>query len=113
MSVDHEPIDLIFDALGHPIRRKIVTHLATTGASSITDLAAPFDVSMMAISKHVKVLRDALVLTVQRDGRTSWCSVNFEALRFAREWLDYNERMARQLELSEQAADSAVKGGLT
>lgn len=98
---------MIFDALGHPIRRKIVEHLATSGASSITDLAAPFDVSIMAISKHVKVLREAMVVTVERDGRTSWCSVNFEALRFARQWLDFNERVSRQLELGALAGTVA------
>ena len=95
--LDSEPIDRIFDALGHPIRRKIVAHLASSGQASITDLAAPFDVSLMAISKHVKVLREAAVLTVEREGRTRWCSVNFEALRFAREWLDHNERVSREL----------------
>jgi DNA-binding transcriptional ArsR family regulator len=74
-----------------------VAHLASSGQASITDLAAPFDVSLMAISKHVKVLREAAVLTVEHDGRTRWCSVNFEALRFAREWLDHNERVSREL----------------
>jgi DNA-binding transcriptional ArsR family regulator len=78
-----------------------VAHLASTGQASITDVAAPFDVSLMAISKHVKVLREAMVVTVEREGRTNWCSVNFEALRFAREWLEFNERLSRELELSE------------
>ena len=84
-------------------------HLAASGASSITDLAAPFDVSIMAISKHVRVLREAMVITVERDGRTHWCTVNFEVLRFAREWLDHHERVSREVELFELAATAAGK----
>ena len=98
-----EPIDLLFSALGHPIRRKIVAHLAGYGATSISDLAEPFDVSLMAISKHVKVLSESGVIVIEKEGRTHWCTLNFEVLRQARDWLDYQYTVAsgkqEQLEL--------------
>ena len=89
-----EPIDRIFSAIGHPIRRKIVAFLAASGASSITDLAAPFDVSLMAISKHVRVLTEAGVIQVEKEGRTHWCTLNPEIMRQAGDWLDYQQSVA-------------------
>ena len=92
-----EPIDRVLAALGHPIRRRIVMRLATGGEASITDLAAPFDVSLMAISKHVKVLRAAGVVEVQREGRTHWCRANYQTLQYARDWLDHHGLAAARM----------------
>ena len=89
-----EPIDQIFAALGHPIRRQIVAQLAATGDTCITDLAAPFDVSMMAISKHVRILSEAGLLVVEKEGRMHWCRANPEALRLAKEWIVIHHRAA-------------------
>jgi DNA-binding transcriptional ArsR family regulator len=98
-----EPVDLLFAALAHPIRRKIVEHLAGYGPTSVSDLAEPFAVSLMAISKHVKVLSESGVILVEKEGRVNWCSLNFETLRQARDWLDYQYSVAsgkqEQLEL--------------
>ena len=96
-SIHVEPIDRIFAALGHPIRRRIMALLASAGERSITDLAAPFDVSLMTISKHVKVLREAGVLDVERAGRTRWCRVNFATLRYARDWLDHQREVSERI----------------
>jgi len=85
-----EPIDRILAALAHPIRRRIVMRLASGGEASITDLAAPFGVSLMAISKHLKVLRASGVVIVEREGRTHWCRLNHQALKNARDWLDHH-----------------------
>ena len=98
MSHEHEPIDLIFAACGHPIRRKIISILAASGQSSVTDLAAPFDVTLMAISKHVRVLTEAGVIKVEKQGRTHWCSLNPETVKQARDWLDYHHALAVGLE---------------
>ncbi|MGH7469187.1 MAG: ArsR/SmtB family transcription factor [Longimicrobiales bacterium] len=95
--ISAEPIDRIFSALGHPIRRRIVVHLATAGESTISDLAAPFAVSLMTISKHVRVLRAAGVLDVEKAGRIRWCRVNFATLRYAWDWLDHNREVAERL----------------
>ena len=94
MSADAEPIDQLFAALGHPTRRKIVAHLAGYGPTSISELAEPFDVSLMAISKHVKVLSESGVINVEKEGRVHWCSLNFETLKQARDWLDYQYTVA-------------------
>lgn len=93
----HEPIDQIMAALGHPIRRRIVMRLASGGEASIGDLAVPFEVTLMAISKHVKVLREAGVVDVDKEGRTHWCRVNFQALQDARDWLDHHGMVGAQL----------------
>jgi DNA-binding transcriptional ArsR family regulator len=97
-----EPIDLIFAALGHPIRRKIVAHLANSGDASVGDLAAPFEVTLMAVSKHIRVLTEAGVVTMQKEGRVHWCRVNQDALRQAVEWLEY-QRAASSEVLSDKA----------
>src|SRR5688500_14305804 len=89
LLTEPEPIDRIFSALGHPIRRRIVAHLAASGDTSISDLAAPFDVTLMAVSKHVKVLTKAGLVSVQREGRIHWCRVVPEALKLARDWVDH------------------------
>jgi DNA-binding transcriptional ArsR family regulator len=89
-----ERIDQIFAALGHPIRRQIVAQLAATGDTCITDLAAPFDVSMMAISKHVRILSEAGLLVVEKEGRMHWCRANPDALGLAKEWLVRHHRAA-------------------
>jgi DNA-binding transcriptional ArsR family regulator len=101
VAIESEPIDRIFSALGHPIRRKIVAQLANSGDSSVTDLAAPFAVTLMAISKHIKVLSEAGVVTVQREGRVHWCRVNPGALRLASEWIAYQEEASVQVGVEE------------
>ena len=98
MRREQEPIDQIFAACGHPIRRRIVSILAASGQSSVTDLAAPFEVSLMAISKHVRVLADAGVIRIEKQGRTHWCSLNPDTLKQAREWLDYHYSLAGGVE---------------
>ena len=52
-------LDRTFAALAHPTRRQILTRLATDGSASVSELAEPFDVSLMAISKHLKVIEGA------------------------------------------------------
>lgn len=91
---DAEPIDELFAALGHPIRRKIIAHLAGYGPTSISELAEPFDVTLMAVSKHVKVLTDSGIVRIEKEGRIHWCHLNHDALRQARDWLDYQFMVA-------------------
>ena len=73
-----------------------MAHLASAGESSITDLAAPFDVTLMAISKHVRVLVEAGIVEIEREGRVHWCRVREEALRSARDWLDHHGLVAER-----------------
>ena len=57
-----EQLDRTFSALAHPARRRILSRLAS-GDASVTELAAPFEMSQPAVSKHLKVLEDAGLIT--------------------------------------------------
>ena len=76
-----------FKALSHPIRRGIVEHLAA-GPATVGDATAGFGVSKPAISKHLKVLEEAGVVTRVIDGRTHRLSLDTKALGEAADWMD-------------------------
>lgn len=61
---DDLDLDAVFKALGHPIRREILEQLAD-GPESVSELAEPHDVSLAAVSKHLRVLEDAGLLDVE------------------------------------------------
>jgi DNA-binding transcriptional ArsR family regulator len=79
-------LDQTFAALADPTRREIVMGLVE-GERSIGDLAAPFDISLPAISKHLTVLERAGLIRRERRGRVRFCSLRSEPLREALEWL--------------------------
>ena len=81
-------LDGIFHALAHPIRRAMLTRLARQGSATVTDLAEPFDVSLMAVSKHLKVLEGAGLIRRKRDGRMQRCSFDPAAMDAANEWIE-------------------------
>ena len=66
------PIDVMFSALGDPTRRAIVEHLAS-GDATVLELAAPFDISLPAISRHLKVLEEAGLISRGRDAQRRPC----------------------------------------
>lgn len=79
-------VDGVFAALAHPIRRAIVERLAI-GEATITGLAEPFDVSLPAISRHVRVLVDAGLVTSEKRGRDHHCHLREDPLMGAVEWM--------------------------
>ena len=79
-------LDLTFAALADPTRRSILTRLST-GDSSVMALAEPFDVSLPAISKQLRVLERAGLLVQQRDGRIRRCKLEAQPMREAVEWI--------------------------
>lgn len=90
MSVSLDASDrlsLIFSALADPTRRAILTHLVQ-GEASVTELAKPFDMSLPAISKHLKVLERAGLITRGREAQWRPCQLNPEPLKAANDWLD-------------------------
>lgn len=91
---DH--LDRTFAALAHPIRRALLTRLAREGEASVSDLAEPFDVSLMAVSKHLKVLDEAGLVRREKDGRVQRCSYDPQSLDGAREWIERHERFWTQ-----------------
>ena len=98
-------LDAVFAALAHPIRRSIVERLAM-GECSVSDLAEPHDVSLPAISRHLRVLEDAGLLVQTPDGRVRRCTLEAQPLSAAFGWLvqyrlfweDALDAMARHLE---------------
>ncbi len=80
-------IDRTFAALSDGTRRAIVAQLAE-GESSLSDLAEPFDMSLTAVSKHVRVLNEAGLVSVSKRGRTRYCRLEAEPMKDASDWLD-------------------------
>src|SRR5579871_6563816 len=75
-----------FAALADPTRRAILARLAS-GETSVTELAEPFDMSMPAISKHLKVLERANLITRGRDAQWRPCRLEAAPLKAAAEWI--------------------------
>lgn len=86
-----QQLDLVFKALGDQTRRNILRRLAT-GPAMVTELAAPFDMSLPAVGKHLRVLEKARLVERTISGRVHRCALNAAPLRNADEWLDYYER---------------------
>ncbi|HEY5906360.1 MAG TPA: metalloregulator ArsR/SmtB family transcription factor [Actinomycetota bacterium] len=84
MAVDQ--LDAVFGALADPTRRAILSRL-TQGEASVTEIAAPFTVSQPAISRHLKVLEDAGLISRSRKATARLSHLEAEPLREATEWL--------------------------
>lgn len=81
-------LDRVFGALADPTRREIVRRLATVPEMPLTELAAPFRMSLPAVSKHVAVLERARLVRRIRRGRVRYCRVDPARLAAAAHWLD-------------------------
>ena len=104
-------LDKTFSALAHPIRRAILSRLAQGGWASVTDLAEPFDVSVMAVSKHLRVMEEAGLILRRKDGRVQRCTYDPHAMESARDWIETHRRFwERQLD-SLAAYLDGTKGG--
>lgn len=79
-------LDAVFAALAHPTRRAIIEELAH-GERTVSELAAPHDVSLPAISQHIRVLEDAGLLSQTKDGRLRICTLQVEPLSAAFSWI--------------------------
>lgn len=76
-----------FAALADPTRRAILADL-TTGTKTVTELAEPFDMSMPAISKHLKVLEKARLIERSREAQYRPCTLHAEPLHDVDRWLE-------------------------
>src|SRR6201997_2982581 len=84
---DPRAVDEVFAALADPTRRAILGRLCE-GEASVSELAAPFPVSLAAIAKHVRVLERAGLLTHRKTGRVRCCRIATDRLQLASAWLD-------------------------
>src|SRR5436190_22714572 len=85
MSPEH--LDTTFAALADPTRRAILARLAL-GEASVNELAEPFDMSQPAISKHLKVLEHAGLISRSRDAQRRPCRIEAKRLEEANQWLE-------------------------
>ena len=81
-----------FAALADPTRRAILARLAL-GESSVTDLAEPFDMSLPAVSKHLKVLERAGLIARGREAQWRPCRIEPDALKPVDDWLERYRRL--------------------
>lgn len=86
--VNYEPpsLDQIFSALSDPTRRAILLRL-TDGEATVSEVAEPFKMTAPAISKHLRVLEEAGLITRRKDGRTHYLHLKASALKDASDWL--------------------------
>lgn len=80
-------LDATFSALADPTRRAILARLAE-GEASVMELAQPFAMSQPAISKHLRVLENAGLISRSREGQKRPCRIEAEPLEAANEWLE-------------------------
>ena len=78
-------LDAAFAALAHPARRQILASLAK-GEATVTDLAEPFDISLPAVSNHIRVLEKAGLITRGRNAQFRPCRMNFDRLKVVVDW---------------------------
>ena len=84
-------LDLLFGALADATRREIVQRLAA-GEATVTELAAPYAISLPAISRHLKVLERASIITRSQQGKWRSARLSPTALTSAQTWLAMQER---------------------
>lgn len=83
-----ERLSETFAALAHPARRAMLARLAT-GEATVNELAEPFDMSLPAVSKHIRVLEQAGLVTQVRRAQYRPCTINPAPLRAVADWADH------------------------
>jgi DNA-binding transcriptional ArsR family regulator len=81
-------LNSIFAALADATRRGILARLAQ-GEASVSDLAAPFDISLPGVSKHLRVLERAKLIRRRKEGRINRCRLVAEPMKNAAEWIEH------------------------
>ncbi len=95
MAMSQDRLSDTFQALADPTRRAILAKLAS-GEASVSELAAPFEMTMPAISKHLKVLERAGLITRGRDAQYRPCRLKPEPLKEAAGWIEFYRRFWEQ-----------------
>ena len=103
-------LTVIFKAVSDTTRRSLLTELCQQGAARVTDLANHYDMSLNAISKHLKVLEKAGLVTRKTIGRTHWIEPKLERVRLAENWF---KELKSIWELRLEKLDEILKNGGT
>ena len=93
--MDPDQLSKVFAALADPTRRDIVARLAAEDAT-VGDLAEPYDVSVQAVSRHIKVLADAGLVSQRKDAQRRPCHLQAEVFDLATKWIDRYRRQAQE-----------------
>jgi DNA-binding transcriptional ArsR family regulator len=110
MSAAATRLDYTLGALADPTRRAILTRLSR-GEARVTELAAPFDISLNSVSKHIRILERAELVKRRRVGREHFLSRNVRPLEEAAAWIDvlrthWSDRLDRlELALAQEEED--------
>jgi len=102
--VSDDRLSLVFTALGDPTRRDLVSRLARAD-TTVGELAEPYDMSVQAVSKHLKVLESAGLVTKTKDGRRRTVHLEADVFDLMTKW---GERYRRQAELRYQRLDDLL-----
>ncbi|MFF4546568.1 ArsR/SmtB family transcription factor [Streptomyces sp. NPDC001435] len=86
-------LSVVFSALADPTRRDIVARLAA-GDATVNELAEPYDVTVQAVSKHIKVLEDAGLVSRSRDAQRRPCHLEAEVFDLMTKWIERYRREA-------------------
>jgi DNA-binding transcriptional ArsR family regulator len=113
VDAEAEHLDRVFFALSDPVRRAILERL--DGSSLlVSEIAAPFGISLQAVSRHIQVLVRAGLITQARSGRISRCSLEAEPLSAAAAWINrYAKYWQGQFEALAQHLINIEKEGST
>jgi len=93
--MNEDRLSRVFAALADPTRRDIVARLAV-GDAAVGQLAAPYDVSIQAISKHLKVLEEAGLVSRGRDAQRRPCHLEADIFELMTAWIDRYRRTAEE-----------------
>jgi DNA-binding transcriptional ArsR family regulator len=94
-TIEADSLSVTFGALADPTRRAILARLAT-GEATVNELAKPFDVSLQAISKHLKVLEVAGLVSRGRNAQFRPCRFESAPLDGAIEWIERNRQVWKE-----------------
>jgi len=93
-----DPLSTTFAALADPTRRAILSRL-TSGEASVTELAEPFEMSLPAVTKHLKVLQRAGLISQSREAQWRPCRLEAKPMREAAAWMEpYRRHWERRLD---------------
>ena len=91
-----DQLSRVFQALADPTRRDLVARLAADGDATVGELAAPYDVSVQAVSKHLKVLEDAGLVSKGRDAQRRPVHLEAEVFDLMTKWIERYRRQAEE-----------------
>jgi DNA-binding transcriptional ArsR family regulator len=86
MLKQSDPLDLLFQALADPSRRSMIDRLSR-GSASMSELAAPLDMSLPAVQQHLNILEASGIVSTKKIGRVRSCSLEPDVLRPAQQWI--------------------------